>query len=244
MTQLKQYHRPQTVPEALELLADPAAAVLAGGTRLVPQVGEWEKVVDLQAIGLNQIEMAGQSVRVGAMVRLQTLVDHPTLPPLIREMARREGANTMRNTATLGGTIATADPESELYAALLVHEAEVTWATAAGRRTTPLADFKLTAGGLILEVTMAAGGKTASARVGRTPADKPIVAVAGRSSDGDPRGTPLIAICGIAARPRLVSAVEAADLDPPADFRGSSAYRKQMALTLMRRVLNELQGGN
>lgn len=247
MAQLKAYHRPASVEEALQLLARPGARVLAGGTALVPLAAEVaDNVIDLQAVGLDRVELSGGRLTLGAMVRLQTVVDHPDAPPLLRELAHREGPNTFRHQGTLGGVIAQADPESELLAGLLVFEAEVEIQSAAKSHTLPLANLLANlpaalADGLITEVSVATRGNAASERVGRTPADKPIVAAVARR---DEQGQLRLALCGVAATPILTDPTPdqlKARLNPPGDFRGSTEYRRQMAVTLSRRVIAALQ---
>ncbi len=243
MHQLQTYHRPETLEAALDLLARPGvtSAVLAGGTELNARNLEGvDEVVDLQAIGLDDIQRAGERLVVGAMTRLQAIVESDDAPPLLRETAHREGPNTFRNQGALGGVIVDADPESELLAALLVFEAEVRVQTTGGASTQPLADFLADidlAGGIITEISLATDGQTASERVGRTPADKPIVAAVGRKTAD---GRVLLALCGVADTPILANPDQIASLDPPADFRGSSEYRREMASLLSERVIEEL----
>ncbi len=243
MAKLKAYHRPATVDEALQLLARPGTRILAGGTALVPQMAEADDdVVDLQAVGLDSVEVAGERLALGAMVRLQTIVENPDAPALVRELAHREGPNTFRHQGTIGGVIAQADPESELLAALLVFEAEVEIQSAAGSRTLSLAEVLANvpaalADGLITAVSLATDGASASERVARTPADKPIVAAVARR---DGQGQLRLALCGVATAPILTDPTPdqlKARLNPPGDFRGSTEYRRQMAVTLSQRVL-------
>lgn len=247
MAQLKAYHRPASVSEALQLLARPGARILAGGTALVPQMtGADTDVIDLQSIGLDGVALVGDRLTLGAMVRLQTLVDSPDVPALLRELAHREGPNTFRYQGTLGGVIAQADPESELLAALLVFEAEVEIQSAAETRRLPLAEVLANvpaalSAGLITAVSLATGGPAASERVVRTPADKPIVAAVARR---DGQGQLRLALCGVAAVPVLTDPTPdqlKARLNPPGDFRGSTEYRRQMAAILSRRVLAAVQ---
>ena len=247
MSQLKAYHRPTSVNEALQLLGQPSVrtVVVAGGTSIVPRLDETvEAVVDLQAVGLTGLNADNQSLTAGAMVTLQTLVNSDETPPLLREAALYEGPNTFRHTGTVGGSIISANKESEFVAALLVFEAQVALQTLTGSKTLSLVDFlkdmpSALEGGLLTAVTIATGGETASARVARTPLDSPIVAaLARRSASGSIR----LALCGVANLPVLVdpaSNIKAA-VNPPADFRGSTEYRRQMAATLSRRVLEEL----
>ena len=68
---------------------------------------------------------AGDTLRIGAMATLQELADSGDAPDVVREAARREQPSTLRAQATVGGCVATGHAESELLAALLVHEAVV-----------------------------------------------------------------------------------------------------------------------
>lgn len=248
------YHRPDSIEEALQLLSRQGlnTAILAGGTQINPRLAAVDEIVDLQSTGLDQISSGDGRLTLGAMVRVQTIVDHEDTPPLLREMAQREGPNTFRNAGTIGGVIVTADPESELLAALLVFEADVTIHTAAGAHTMALSDFlfdvwkqlRETAvrghleSGILTGVALQTAGPTAHDRVARTPQDSPIVAALARRKED---GAALLALCGVAPTPILAGPDDMPDLNPPADFRGSSQYRKKMARVLAKRVLNQLQ---
>ncbi len=241
MPRVKAYHRPESVAEALALLQRPGAIALAGGTQLIANMADGiEDVVDLQAVGLTQVEIDAEAgiIVLGAMTRVQAIVEDQRLPEMVRRLAHREGPNTFRNMSTIGGTTATADPESELYAGLLVYEAAVTVQSSVGAQTIPLAGFQLPAGALITAVTIRSGGQAAAERVARTPADQPIVAVVGRR---DEAGRMRLAVCGVAGRPVLVEPEKVALLEPPADFRGSAEYRREMAAVLTARVLRQLE---
>lgn len=246
MPPIKSYHRPTSVAEALQLLARRGVntAVLAGGTHLTAHLDERvDEIVDLQAAGLDHVRSEPGRLTLGAMVRLQTIVDEAQAPGLVREAARREGPNTLRNAATVGGLVIGADPESELLAALLVFETTVEIESAGGSRTLRLPEFladvpAALGGGLVTAVSLRTGGRAASERVARTPADRPIVAAVARL---DEAGQLRLALCGVAPTPVLADPDRLeASLNPPGDFRGSGEYRRQMAITLTRRVLDRL----
>jgi probable selenate reductase FAD-binding subunit len=238
MATVASYHRPAAIDDALALLARPDAVALAGGTKInAAPTPTPVALVDLQALGLGRVEASGGgTVRIGAMATLQEVADARNLPASVREAARREQPSTLRTSATAGGCAATRDPASEFLAALLVHEAVVHLAGLDGDSAVPLADVLSTGGPppghLVTGITLAITGVSAAARVGRTPADRPIVAaVARRTDDGRHR----LALTGVAATPVLVTDLDA--LDPPSDFRGSSAYRRRLAAVLSARVL-------
>ena len=272
MTPLKEYYRPQTLDEALALLRRDAATVpLAGGTHLVPALTA-SAVVDLQALGLDELVVDGFWVNFGAMVRLQRLAEsaRDQVGEFVAEAARREGPLTYRNAATVGGTIAIGDPSSCLLIALLVLDAEVQLrlpdpATVSLDRL--LDDpHKFLGGGLITGATAlsaASAPGVAMATVARTPRDKPIVAAAVRVAHTDgPCSDVRIALAGVADRP--VRAYEAEErlkgrpfekgpvdeavaaaltcLHVPSDFKGSQEYRRSMAIALTWRSLQEACG--
>jgi CO/xanthine dehydrogenase FAD-binding subunit len=243
MAPITSYHRPGTLDEALALIGRDgvATAVLGGGTVLNADPGFDGELVDLQGLGLGTVERSGTGVEVGAMVRLQTLVDDERVPPLLRELAHREAPATFRNAATVGGTVAAADPESVLVAGFLVHQAVITvvrpGATEVEGLAAVLADRGRLAGGLITSMTVEAGGDTAWASTARTPADRPIVAVVGRRSE---QGEIRLAATGVAPTPVLIDADGIDALDPPGDFRGTADYRRHLATVLTDRVLDRL----
>lgn len=235
---IEAYYRPATLEQAVALLEAEDAAVLAGGTSLIAEGGP-AAVVDLQDLGLDTIDLDADRIKVGAMSRLRDFADTDVVPQPLRELARREAPNTIRNAATVGGTIASGDPESELLAGLLVYETTVTTISRDSNAKTGLDDYlDARPGGIITEVSVAADGRASTARTGRTPADRPIVmAVARRRTDG----SVLLAFTGIDSAPRVIDPSAVADLNPPADFRGSSEYRRHLARVLGLRAIAGLQ---
>jgi putative selenate reductase FAD-binding subunit len=239
MVTVTAYWRPSTMVQAFELLERPGAVVLAGGTQRRGGVSESAEVVDLQALDLDGLEPeAGDSLRIGAMVRLQQLADSRLVPDVVREAARREQPSTLRAQATVGGCLAAGQAESELLAALLVHEAVVDLGTSVATEAVPLetllADLPLGAGRLVLSVTIKTTGAAAAFRTARTPADRAIVAAYARVTDGGER----IALTGVATTPILVGPGD--ELDPIGDFRGASDYRGALAEVLLARAMEAI----
>lgn len=235
------YWRPQSIERAFELLSRPGAVVLGGGTKLQSdQADASVEVVDLQALRLDGIVPGERdAISIGSMSSLQAVADNDHVPDVVREAARREQPSTLRTQATVGGCIATGDPESELLAVLLVHEAVVQLDGGTGVEERPLAavlaGLPLPARTIVLGVTIRTSGVAAVSRTARTRADKPIVAAAARRAEGERR----IALAGVAARPVLVDGVD--DLDPIGDFRGSGEYRRALAVIHAARVAKAVE---
>lgn len=238
------YQRPASLEEALVLLARPGTAVRARGRPPGVEAREGTvEVVDLQSLGLHRIdEPAPERVRIGGQATVQDLADDPRVPALVRALARREEPSSVRTLVTLATVVGDADPESELLAGLLAHDAEAQLARPEGLTTAPLAAVLDGAGRagpeLLVALTIARGGRSAASRTGRTPADRPIVAaVAWRPDHGSVR----LALTGVAPTPVLVEGVDALDeLRPPGDFRGSTEYRLHLARVHAGRVLEEV----
>ncbi len=245
MQRISSYHRPSGLGEALTLLGRSGVntVVIAGGTMVTAgDLPAGTEVVDIQAAVAGTVDVHGDRVTMGSMTRLQDLIDSPATPSLLAELALREGPNTIRNASTIGGTVAAANPESELLAGLLVHDATVTIERPDGPDEVPLAELlanrALLSGGIISSISVVGGGETSSARTGRTPADTSIVAAAGRVVPDGFR----VALTGVAATPILVDPDNLADLDPPSDFRGTAGYRRELARILSKRVVDLLGG--
>lgn len=245
MAILRDYYRPSTTDEALSLLGQTDARLvsLAGGAQLV---GELETrvdpgidgVVDLRDLGLNQITVGNGVCQVGVTATLTDLIEHPALASLadgiLARTAKGEGPVNLRNAATIGGLIASAAHDSELYAALLALGATVTIQGSAGESTVPLADLgKID--GLVTSVSIALiDGRSGLARIAITPSDRPIVAAVAVAGDDYER----VALCGVADRPVLYGGA----LDPTGDFKASGEYRRAMAEVVTRRALAEAMG--
>ncbi|MGE3445891.1 MAG: xanthine dehydrogenase family protein subunit M [Acidimicrobiia bacterium] len=145
------YERPTDLDTALQLLAaDPdGARVLAGGQSLLAlmnmRLARPETLVDLNEIAeLQQIERRGDVLEIGALVRQRVAERNPDVRaalPLLVEAIELIGHATIRNRGTVGGSIAHADPASELPAAAVALDAELVVRSASGTRTIPAAEF-------------------------------------------------------------------------------------------------------
>ncbi len=229
------YHRPTTLEQALDLLAEPNRVVLGGGTVLNADREHSDvEVVDVQALGLETISMDADRLHLGATATLATVCEHELVPGALREIARDEQPSTMRTLATIGGTVAVGDSESVLVAALLVHDAIV---LLAGAEPTPLADLLASGvpkGTVIKAVTIDPSGKTTTAGTRRTPRDVPIVCAVARTSTAGS----VLALTGVAHCPVLADPADpTAGLSPEGDFRGSTNYRLGLARTLAARAM-------
>jgi CO/xanthine dehydrogenase FAD-binding subunit len=201
-------------------------------------------VIDLQSLGLDGIEMSDDVLRIGSMTTLFDLSSSPLVPPMISDLARREEPSTIRTVATIGGVIAVNDSESELAAGLIAFNASVAVVDAEGtqvhRLDAILKDPELIEDSILTEVSIGVAGAAAAHRTGRTPMDRPIVMVVGHKS---PDGHIRLGVTGVDSHVVVLSPGQTGALTPPADFRGTSEYRKTLAKVLTKRVLADLARG-
>jgi aerobic carbon-monoxide dehydrogenase medium subunit len=245
MPRVVSYHRPSSLVDALTLLrrAGVDTRPMGGGTILNAGFQDLDgspiEVVDLQALDLEGIgELTDKRfLTIGSMTTLGAIAGSSLMPDVLRDLARSEAPNTLRNMATIGGVVASAYWESAFLAGLLAHRAGVTLAHADATRTLALTELLrsplLLKASLVTEVIIEIPKKAAWETVRRTPADSPIVAVVG-ATYGD-------AIeLGVSGGGTAPFVYEAGNLNPPSDFRGSSSYRSEMISTLITRVSAEL----
>ena len=147
------YERPETLAEAIRLLAEAGAdaRILAGGTDLVVGLrgGSIQPavVVDLKRVR----EFVGESiVRDGDIIRLGALatmsqVEHSALVlaelPALAEAARVVGSVQIRNRATLAGNICNGSPAADTVPPLLIYGAMAVVTGPDGERKVPIDDF-------------------------------------------------------------------------------------------------------
>lgn len=110
MLKIKNYVRPQSIKEAYDLLMQKKSNVIVGGMLwLKMQNRNVHTAIDLQDLGLDQIEETEDSYRIGAMVTLRELELHPGLNALTRnamaDSVRHIVGVQFRNLATVGGSL-------------------------------------------------------------------------------------------------------------------------------------------
>ena len=143
------YARPADLSEALALLAEPGARILAGGTDIFPAAGERPLVgrhVDVTGIGaLRDISVAQDHIRIGAAVTW-TEIARAELPPAfdaLKVAAREVGGIQIQNRGTIAGNLCNASPAADGVPPLLILDAEVELASDRGLRRLPLNEFIL-----------------------------------------------------------------------------------------------------
>ena len=268
------YIRPDTIEEAVALLAEygEGARVLAGGQSLVPMLNlrivEAEALIDVSRIGaldvIRELEdkELGDTIEIGAAVTQNKLMAWPQLKqklPLVAAALPHVGHFLIRNKGTVCGSIAHADPSSELPLTLALLGGEVVLKSQRGERVLAANEFQkdmLTTARAADELIAAvrfpvANGKwiergVAFREVARRHGDFAIVAVAALAES---KNAVRLGVGGMAGKPvvRQIAAKEstaaiaawADELEGYEDLHASAAMRRDLFRNLAPLAIEE-----
>jgi carbon-monoxide dehydrogenase medium subunit len=254
------YHRPATVRDAQGLLKD-GAKLLAGGQTLLPtmkqRLASPSALVDLGAIGdLRKIEQTGGALVVGAMATHAEIAESKTVKsalPGLAVVAGGIGDPHVRNSGTIGGSVANNDPAADYPAAVLALGATV---ITSKRQIAADAFFKglfTTALGedeIITAVSFPLGAKFGYAKfpnpasryalvgVGVAQRGSEVrVAVTGAGSDGVFRVPAMEAALGKSFAPDAIAGVKADASGLMSDIHADAAYRANLIGVMAKRAV-------
>jgi carbon-monoxide dehydrogenase medium subunit len=263
-----EYRRVSSADEAVALVAEAGdeAKFLAGGHSLLPlmklRLASPSVLIDVGRLSdLSYIRDAGDHVAIGALTRHHD-VEHSSLladaNPLLAHAAGHVGDPQVRHRGTIGGSLAHADPASDLPATVLALGGSLVARSVRGERVIPAAGFftgflesALAPDELLVEVRVPKldGAGWSFQKFNRRAQDWAIVGVAawhGAAGTGvglvNMGSTPVLAAQVAAAVASGASAADAAELaaadaEPQADLNASVAYRAHLAQVLVRRAL-------
>jgi carbon-monoxide dehydrogenase medium subunit len=274
------YARATSVSNALELLVahGEGAKVLSGGQSLMPAMNlrliSPELIVDIGEIAeLRGIAVTGDVVRIGALTRHVDLLRSPEIAahaPLLTEAIAHIAHPAIRNRGTIGGSLAHADPASELPACMLALNATIVVKSQAGERRIAARDFftgiyetALSAQELLVAVELPAVRKNSVHffhEFARRHGDYAIAGLAAQAIvEGDVIADLRLAFFAVGDRPILAKAAEklvettitpailfeasaalGAELDPQDDQQASVSMRRHLAKVLLARCVSAL----
>lgn len=190
------YTAPASFEELFILLkdhGDEETRVIAGGTDFIPKLNEeldsvpaGEKkplhMIYPGKLGLDQIEVKGQTVVIGALCTLNHVKNSAVIKekfPVLVDTIGEIAGMAVRNTATLGGNIMNASPAADSVPTLIALDAKFVLKGAEGEREIDAKDFftgpgetKAGKGEILTAVKIeAAGGSAAFVKLGRRKAE-------------------------------------------------------------------------
>lgn len=277
------YFRPDTLNEAVHVLASSGGQILAGGTDFFPSLGDQPvsgSVVDISGLHeLKGIVPEPRYIRIGGLTTWTEVVKTP-LPRCfegLKAAAREIGGIQIQNRATVAGNLCNASPAADSVPPLLALDAELELVSQAGTRRLPLADFivgnrktKRQPGEILSQIFVPRTVENAASTFLKLGARRYLVisiamvaAVIQKSSTDPLREARVIdarisvGSCSIVARRltelehaligvptglglgSLATADHLKDLSPIGDIRATAAYRRDAALRLVQRALDE-----
>ena len=272
------YAKAGSIADAVKLLGQhgDGARLLAGGQSLMAtlnmRLSAPSILIDLNGIsGLDTISVRDGHVEIGALVRQAAAAkstDIATHAPLIAMALPHVAHPAIRNRATIGGSIAFADPAAELPACFLALDGEAEIAGPQGTRRVKANDFfkglyetALGAQDMLTGIFLPAA--TPDMRYGFTELSRRHgdYAMAGLAAAGRANGKGYaelrLVFFGIGLTPLRARKAEAAlsdgdiegavralalDLDPSDDIQATGAVKRHLASVLLRRVAAQMTG--
>jgi carbon-monoxide dehydrogenase medium subunit len=237
-----EYHAPMTVDEACELLASlEDAKVLAGGQSLVPllnfRLARPAHLVDINRVGgLDRIYGRDGGVAIQALARQAAAEDSDVVAricPLLSAAVRLVAHRVIRNRGTVCGSLAHADPASELPAVLLALGGHVVARSTRGERV-------IQADGLfqgVMETALAPDELLVEAWFPASPKPFAIVEESRRHGDfalaGVVRAADRLALFGVAPTPVLADPGDPSrGLQPSGDLEATPEFRLHLVRVL------------
>jgi aerobic carbon-monoxide dehydrogenase medium subunit len=146
-----EYFRPATLSEAISLLQKHGAdaKILSGGQSLIPmmklRLASPPVIVDINRIeGLNHIRESGGFLRIGGLTRESDLEASELIRskyPILADTTSVIADPLVRNSATIGGNVAHADPANDHPATLIALRAQIVATGPKGERIIPIEEF-------------------------------------------------------------------------------------------------------
>ena len=241
-----EYHAPTTVDEACSMLATlEDAKVLAGGQSLIPllnfRLARPQHLVDINRVpGLDRIYERDGGIAVQALVRQADIEDSrkaARICPLLTEAVRLVAHRVIRNRGTVCGSIAHADPASELPAVLLALGGHVVVRSVRGERL--IAAEQLFKG--VFETAIAPDEVLVEAWFPELVDRFAIFEESRRHGDfalaGVVRTGEILALFGVAPTPTLADpSSPTAGLEPSGDLEATPEFRLHLVRVLVERA--------
>ena len=246
MMTIREYARPATLEEAWQLNQKKPNRVLGGMLWLKMEKINVGTAIDLSALGLDTIEETDTEIIIGAMATLRDLETNAALNAYtagaVREAVRHIVGVQFRNCATVGGSIYGRFGFSDVLTVLHALNASVELYKGG---IVPLAQFAEMPFDRDILVRVHIPKENAAffyQSVRPTKTDFPaLTCAAARLAGGARPGRAVVLTpqCALGELPEIVSA----QVTTGSNLRGSAAYRKHLVRVLVRRAVDELEGG-
>ncbi len=258
------YHKPETVADAVALFNDADDAMyLSGGMTLIPTMKQRlaapTDLIDLSGIAeMTGIDVAADKVTVGAFTRHNDVATSGAIGetlPVLAQLAGLIGDNQVRNRGTIGGSLANSDPAADYPAAVIglgatVHTQER--AIAGDEFFQDLFETALQPGEIVTRIEFPVPTRAAYRKFPNPASRYAVVGVLIADFNGAIRvGVTGAGPCAFRASgleevlnqnldPEALEGVEVPDAGFNSDLHASAEYRAHLVKVMARRALNDL----
>ncbi|MFR5601569.1 MAG: FAD binding domain-containing protein [Lachnospiraceae bacterium] len=254
MFKAKEYVKVRSLEEAYELNQKRSNLIVGGMMWLKMSSNIKITAIDLSGLGLDTIEETDEEFRIGCMCSLRALETHPGLDQafggVLKECTRHIVGVQFRNGATVGGSLFGRYGFSDILTCLLALDTYVELYAGGIVSLDEFSRMPYDRDILVRVIIKKDGRKAAYLSQRNTKTDFPVLACcAARSEDqyyisvgARPSRAKLVVI----KRTADVSAMAeeaAAQYDFYSNLRGSGEYRKKLAVICLRRLMEQLEGG-
>ncbi|MBX3084956.1 MAG: FAD binding domain-containing protein [Anaerolineae bacterium] len=244
---LRTIHKPTSISEAVKLLRQTDVYPLYGGGAALIRADDQkiEEAVDLSKVVSEQCRLADEDMFLSGRATLQQIAEYD---PALGEFIAADMPNTLRNAMTLGDLLLECPPNSLFLGLLYGLVARIDTPERGANDTIQLAQwFTMSTAErrqhVILGVIIPDFPKThwrfAYEKVARTPSDTAIVGAIGFVYDGEPDPGSYSVVIGAMGHPVRYQVGLKAEVS---DYKGSAAYRTEMAKVLSERALAKAAG--
>ncbi len=143
--QIEEFYTPTKIKEALSLLSEDGARILAGSTTLGKLRNlKVKKFVNIMKLPLNYIKEDDNNIYIGATLTIEDVLESPLIQkkfPFIHKSLLQFGAWGIRTMATVGGSVFASFPWSDVTPVFMVLDAKVHLLSEKDERLLPIDNF-------------------------------------------------------------------------------------------------------
>lgn len=247
---IKEYFRPKTIHEAVELLQQNELAIPIGGGTSLKKIVEKIAVVDLQDLDLSYIKKVEKEINIGSLTTLEQMKEYFSGNENISRALKIEGSKNQRTQSSLGGFLKLAGGRSPFLTCLLTLNCTLFFAEEEnGMSLGEYLDERKSSKKLITHISINEPNGLVFESVSRSPLDLPIICCAVNRFDTKLKA----AVGGFGEKPQIVPEkyfIEKNEGDISAllhfstDEWASANYRANITQVILKRLIDLYKKGN
>lgn len=265
MIKAREYVRAQSLEEAYRLNQKKSSVIVGGMMWLKMTDMRKAAIIDLSALGLDQIEETETEFRIGCMCSLRQLETHPGLNGyfngIFKECTRHIVGIQFRNGATVGGSIFGRYGFSDILTCMLALDADVELYAGGRVCLSEFNDMSRDRDILVRVIIRKDGRQAAYVSQRRSATDFPLIACAAarlehtwyfsvgarpmraRLIQMEDPGTAVSAVCERMPALEAMAEQAASQYIYGTNSRAGGEYRSHLAAVYLKRLVRQLEGG-